>query len=222
MDNSRLTEIFRSIGRRYGFDNVSAEFREFRDFDIKWEHDRRQARFMITDYLDDAPEAVMRGLAQTVFARTAGRRKEYPQQVYDWIGDRNFAIRNRERYLSRWDGISDGTCGKHRDVETAFDRLVDRGLVQDDRMMTFRWIPTTDGSLGETSTIMRTILVSDRLDSPDIPWNVFDTALYILATMMRSDMDATEVAYRNRETIGRAFGPYIELLDALAGAGFRI
>lgn len=223
MDNSRLTEIFDEAGRKLGFEKINAQFREYRDFTIKWRRQGKTMDFYVTDYLSDAPRMIMEEVAEKVLADLTGKEMDYPRNVSKWLGDKMFIDRHRETYLSRWEGISEDSRGNYRDIETAFERVVGRGLADPDWRMSFRWIDTDEESLGTTSNLMRTMLVNRRLDSPEFSDQAFEFALFILAAKMQKNQDAAEALRKNYYRVfNQLFQEKAWHLMALSEAGFKL
>ena len=67
--NEMLTRAMATAGARNGFEDVTAEFSAFRDFKLKWTRSYKWISFEVSDYLRNAPENVIRSLAETVYAR---------------------------------------------------------------------------------------------------------------------------------------------------------
>ena len=72
VSDEHLTDIFTEVGRRYGYDDVAAEFGDLRDFKCRWQRSYNWIRFVISDYLDRAPDEVLRDLAEVLFAKITG------------------------------------------------------------------------------------------------------------------------------------------------------
>ena len=63
-----MNESFRTIGKKYGYDKVDAEFVAYRDFKVRWTRSYKWADFQVSDYLMDAPSVVYDGLAEALFS----------------------------------------------------------------------------------------------------------------------------------------------------------
>ena len=179
--NEMLNRAMRNAGIRNGFEDVQAEFAPFRDFKLKWTRSYKWISFEVSDYLRNAPENVMESLAETIFAKMRGEgRTEYSQEVCDYLNSDGFLMENQETYLKRFRGISESTCGENVDLMDSYRRLVDNGLIEDDRNLIIRWIDGKDKSIkvGKASVLMRTTLLSPVLDSKEISENAIDYALY--------------------------------------------
>ena len=57
--SGHLTEIFEAVGRRYGYEDVKAEFSPLRDFKVRWQRSYYWIVFTISDDLDNAPDDVL-------------------------------------------------------------------------------------------------------------------------------------------------------------------
>ncbi len=176
--NSDLTRIMAEVGKEYGYREVTAEFTEYRDFKIRWSRNSHWAEFQISDYLDDAPESVLRGLARTIFAKIRGQDVDYPDDVTDWLTAPEFAVNHRPRYLERFVGLSEGTEGRHIDLAECRERLVESGLIDRDDDIEIRWARQNSRSAGRSSTLMRVVTINDALDNDDVDEDAIDFALY--------------------------------------------
>lgn len=178
MDNEMLTRIFRTSGNKHGFKNVEARFEGFKDFRIKWSRTERWASFAVSDYIKDAPEEIVEGIAETLMSKIRGENRTYPEDVKDWMGSKEFIKLNRGTYLSRCRKSSECSAGEERDIECAYDRLVERGLVERDPWIVMRWEKTLGKRAANSSVLMKTILVNDKLDTKKISDEAFDYMLY--------------------------------------------
>jgi len=175
-----LNESFQTVGREYGYDSVTAEFSEFKEFKIKWRRSCGWAEFEVSDYLIDAPPDVMKGMADTIFSKICRRtRKNYPKEMLDWVSSDDFVERKQPLYLMRSRTVTRAACGEHVDLDAAYRRLADMGLVNFDDKLKITWTkqPYTH-RVGYCSVLMKVIIISSILDSPAIPTVVSDYALY--------------------------------------------
>jgi hypothetical protein len=175
-----LNESFRNVGREYGYDSVTAEFFDFKEFKIKWRRSCGWAEFDVSDYVLDAPKDVMEGLAETIFSRILRKpRKEYPKPMLDWITSDEFLRTKQPLYVARARDIKRTAVGDHVNLYESYIRLSDMGLVNFDEDMVITWTkyPFTK-RLGHCSVLMKVVMISSFLDSPDVPTCVSDYALY--------------------------------------------
>ena len=175
-----LNESFRKVGREYEYDSVTAEFSEFREFKIKWRRSCGWAEFEVSDYMKDAAPGIMEGMADTIFAKISRRsRKNYPKDMIDWLTSDDFIRKKQPLYLSRAKNLTGTGAGEHVDLDEAYGRLVDMGITEYDRNLRTTWTrqPTTK-RVGYSSALMKVVMISSVLDSPEIPTFVSDYVLY--------------------------------------------
>lgn len=172
-----MQEIFAKVGKKYGYEEVEVEFAAFRDFKLKWGRSHRWITFAVSDYLEDAPENVLEGIANTIFAKIKGEDASYPEDVVAWLTSSKFVEEHQPRYIGRCRGLSKDCTGRNHNLCKAYERLVARGLVEYDCEIAFRW-GATNGSMGRSSTLMKTVVISDKLDSEDVTEEWVDYALY--------------------------------------------
>lgn len=166
-----MQSIFERIGQKYGFEEVKAEFSAFRDFKVKWVRSYKWIQFDVSDYLKGAPEEVMEGVADTLFAKIRGENASYPDVVCNWLTSPEFVQKNQKKYLGRCWGLD----GYERLAE-AFERLVNAGLVEDDGLVHIEWMNCPRTSVGHSSVLMKVATLNTALkDQPD---DVLDFALY--------------------------------------------
>ncbi len=177
-NTNNLTRIMEEVGREHGFDTVKAEFTAFRDFKLKWSRSMKWIEFQVSDYLEDAPEDVIRGLAKTIFAKIRGQDSDYPEEVREWMTAPEFVENHRPTYLKRFIGISEGTEGKHIDLAECYERLIESGLLERDDSLCIRWNRQNNMIPGKCSVLMRVVAINDKLDREDMYEDAIDYALY--------------------------------------------
>lgn len=179
-DNESLTGVFSEVGARYGYSDVTASFAAFRDFKVKWMRSYRWVNFEVSDYLKGSPDDVLGSIAETLYMKMRGETESsYPQEVTDWLTSREFRDRNQPIYLGRYRSLSLDTKGENLDLSDSIRRLREMGLVEDDPDVVVRWrFNSRSNSATRSSVLMRTIVVSDRLDREDVPDLVIDYVLY--------------------------------------------
>ncbi|MDR0334445.1 MAG: hypothetical protein LBH69_00965 [Methanomassiliicoccaceae archaeon] len=175
-----LNESFRTIGMNYGYDSVTAEYCEFKEFKIKWRRSCGWAEFDVSDYMMDAPPEVMRGMADTIFSKIARKvRKNYPKEMLDWLTADEFIEKKQPLYMSRARNLTRTAVGEHVDLNEAYRRLVDMGLTNFDKNLRITWTrqPNTH-RVGYCSVLMKVVIISSVFDSPSIPTLLSDYVLY--------------------------------------------
>ncbi len=175
-----LKESFGTIGKKYGYDKVGAEFVAYRDFKVKWTRSFRWAEFQVSDYLMDAPGEVIDGLAETLFSRIAGKEsKPYTPEMTDWITSEEFTRNKQPIYVRRSRNITRSSAGKFRDLDDSMERLKALGLVDEGCNPYLTWSrEELAHTVGYCSTLMDTIVISSIFDTDSVPEYVLDFALY--------------------------------------------
>lgn len=180
MNNQMLTAILSVAGVRNGYDEVHAEFAPFRDFKVKWTRSYRWISFEVSDYLGDAPEAVIESLANTIFKKIKGDGDSlYTDVVCEWVTSDQFLKSKQPVFVRRFRGLSLSTVGEHRDLAESYNRLVNMGLVDRDPDLFMGWThEVRSRAVGRASVLMRVVAMSDILDSPDVSDDLMDYCLY--------------------------------------------
>ena len=180
-NSEMLNRAMRNAGTTNGFDEVQAEFSAFRDFKIRWTRSYRWISLEVSDYLRNAPENVIRSLAETVFAKIRGDdAAAYSAEVCEYLNSQEFLDGNQGLYLKRYRGISRFSRGENVDLQVSYRRLVEKGLVENDQRLVIRWSGSEDRGrkVGRSCVLMRTIVMNPALDSEDVSEEEIDYALY--------------------------------------------
>jgi len=171
-------DIFREVGKEYGYENVDADFSAFREIKIKWQRSYGKAEFKISDYLNDAPEDVFRGVAETLFKKISGQDVNgYPQCMVDYLASEEFLTAKRPKYLARIRNTNH-QGGQHKSLTDSIERVRALGLVNVPEDMQAIWINKTETRLCSCSTVFKLIMVSVTLDKEDVPDYVLDYLVY--------------------------------------------
>jgi len=183
-----LRESFGTIGKKYGFDKVGAEFVAYRDFKVKWTRSYKWADFQVSDYLMDAPSVVLDGLAETLFSRISGAEaKPYTPEMNDWITSSEFKSEKQPVYVRRSRNISRSPAGKNKDLTESLNRLKRMGLVKKDVNPYLTWTRAElQTTCGYCSTLMDTIVISSAFDTRTLPDMVLDYVLYHECLIIRN------------------------------------
>ena len=183
-----LRESFGTIGKKYGFDKVGAEFVAYRDFKVKWTRSYKWADFQVSDYLMDAPSVVLDGLAETLFSRISGTEaKPYTPEMNDWITSSEFKSEKQPVYVRRSRNISRTPKGKNKDLTESLNRLKRMGLVKKDINPYLTWTRAElQTTCGYCSTLMDTIVISSAFDTRTLPDMVLDYVLYHECLIIRN------------------------------------
>ncbi len=180
INNDRLNGIFSDAGKDYGLDDVTAQFTAFRDLKIRWQRTYRMADFMVSDYLDDAPDGILREFADTIIAKAfSSDDRDYPGSVVEWISSDAFRERKQPIFLRRSKNLTRSPVGEAKNLLDSYGRLVDDGLVEEDPGLCLTWMKTSSArKIGHCSVVMDVVALSAALDSADVPDPVLDYCLY--------------------------------------------
>jgi hypothetical protein len=174
-----LRTKFKEVGREYGFDKVEAEFVAFKEFKVRWQRSYRWADFKVSDYLADAPPEVIEGLCNSLFSKITGDDEGYSEEMCRWITAPEFSECKQPVYLKRSRNLTRSSKGETKDLESAYDRLIELGLVKKDPYVHLSWTKESNvRKIGHCSVLMKVITISNILDSDMIPDFVLDYCLY--------------------------------------------
>ena len=177
--NERLRRIFSEVGKGYRYDSVQAEFMAFNDVKVRWQRSYGWIDFKVSDYLNDAPDRVLEGLARSLFERIENGDAEYSAELLEWVTSPDFSVMKNHIYLSRCPQFLNTVQGRSKNLMDAYDRLVGAGLVPYDPSIVLTWeLPGLNGKMGHCSVLMRVVAVSELLDRDDVPDYVLDYCLY--------------------------------------------
>ena len=208
MDSETLSQIFSEIGEEYDFLHVDAAFKPFDEIKVKWMRMGQTASFSVTDYLQDAPEEVIRDIANRIMMRIrTDDCSPYSDTTNKYLTSIDFVQRNQPIYLSRKSGISESTKGEHRDIQDSYERLLSKGLVDEIECLQLRWSSTvTESEHGQSSMLMRTVLVPTFLDTDEISDEAFDFNLYRL--LMNVCIDFSIDPFERKKIVEEKVGSY--------------
>lgn len=210
MDKAAFSGIFAAVGKEYGYEDVVAEFAPYRDMKVRWQRTATWMSFSVSDYLKDAPVPVLEDFARTLFAKITGEKAVWSNRFRVYLADGGFVEKNRPTYLKRFKGVK--SAGEHRyhSLEDSLGRLAAEGLISDADDIEFRYA----SGMHEASTVsavMRTVLISDRLDSEDVPEYVLDAQVYKRICQVWKGFDLCEESRRECE---RRLGRFSRMGDA--------
>ena len=183
--------------------HIDATWDEFKDFKIKWIRTPDTLHFFVSDYLEDAPDVVVKQIFDNLLGRLfCAEESEYPQETINYLSSEEFRTKNRPKYLSRAYGF------QHSNRLTwSLKRLKKRGLVSgDDIILGF----ANTENAGDASKFMKVAQVSNKLKNADK--DVLDYAVYKLVSFIEISADipvasAEEIAdelireYPNQEAL---------------------
>ncbi len=175
-----LQSAFQKAGRDFGYSSVKAEFTPFKEFKVRWQRSAGWAEFQVSDYLMDADEMMMEGLARVLFNRISkGKRSNYPDELREWMTSQDFVRKKQPVYLRRSRNLSRSGQGRHYDLQDSYERLIAAGLVERDDEAFLSWTSRPNlRRVGYCSVLMKVIAVSSALDDEVVPEFVTEYVLY--------------------------------------------
>ena len=173
--DEHLTKIFADIGRAYGYDEVYAEFTEFRDIKVSWQRSYTWISFRISDYLQDAPDHILQDLAQTLFRRLDGANADHTDDFVGYLTDTKRTKGFRKTYLERNPFLTDD---ERLELHDSFERLIRIGLIPRDMDVVIKWNESPSEKASGYSYLMRTVWVNSKLKGVGNPLYALDYALY--------------------------------------------
>jgi len=180
MSEAMLRNAFQAVGKEHGYDDVSADFESFKEFKVKWRRSCGWIEFAASDYMKDAPEEVLKGIAETIFSRITKReRRKYSDIMLEWLTSKEFVRNKQPIYLKRSRNLTGTHVGEHIDLNESYQRLIDMGLVSYDEDLVISWTRQPNVKrVGYCSTLMKVIAISSVFDTKEIPQFVSDFILY--------------------------------------------
>lgn len=226
MDNEGMLQaLFSSVGEEYGYREVTAGFAPERDLKVVWVRSHGWIDFWVSDYLEDAPADVLESVADTIFGRISTHENvSYSRPLVDYVTSEEFLARNRPLYISRINGVSRDTRGRHTDLSDSYRRLIDRGLIEDDPSIIIRWAPMAECSdTCHSSILMRTVCIARRLDNVFVPADVLDFILFSQIAFVQEDFEQnpSNNILHAKETL-RGYPEYERLMGDVAGMGLKL
>ena len=176
--SEELNATFEKVGNDFHFDEVTAEFAPFRDLKIRWCRTMGHADFSVSDYLEGAPSEAVEGIATALMSRIRGEGDQgYPDESIQWLTSHEFRERNQERYIERSRSIDIDPENTDRLWE-AYYRLVDEGLIPEIDDLRLFWSKNESVSkAGQSSCLMRVVIMNKRLLDTKVPLEVLDYCL---------------------------------------------
>lgn len=210
MDMTSVREIFATVGREYGYEDVEVDFVPYRDMKVKWQRTSSWISFSVSDYLKDAPASVLEDFARVLISKTHGEKADWSDRFRVYICDGGFVEKNRPVFLKRFKGVKPAGEHRCRSLEDSIDRLMAEGLISDVDEIDLRYASGMH-RVSHVSVVMRTVIISDRLDSEDVPEYVLDAQVYKRICQVMAGFDACEEAHQECE---RRINRYSRMADS--------
>lgn len=198
MDMTAVREIFATVGREYGYEDVEVDFVPYRDMKVQWQRASPWISFSVSDYLRDAPTLVLEDFARLLFKKIAGEKADWSDRFRVYLADGGFVEKNRPILLKRFKGVKPAGEHRCRSLEASIDRLIAEGLISDVDDIEIRYASGMHRA-SHVSVVMRTVIISDRLDSEDVPEYVLDAQVYKGICQVMTGFGPSEEAHQECE-----------------------
>lgn len=176
--NEELRNIFQRVAAEYGYSSVDAEYLSTKDLKVRWQRGYDWINFQVSDYLDDAPEEVLEGLARNLCERLTGKASEFSKALKDWVTRPEFCEQKQPIFIERSMGLLNEVKGEHKDLNESLRRLREAGLIKNLPQVYITWEDTATSKMGRCSVLMKVVSVNTFLDNEDVPDYVLDYCLY--------------------------------------------
>lgn len=210
MDMTAVREMFATVGREYGYEDVEVDFVPYRDMKVQWQRASPWISFSVSDYLKDAPASVLEDFARLLFKKIAGEEADWSDRFRVYLADGGFVEKNRPILLKRFKGVKPAGEHRCRSLEDSIDRLMAEGLISDVDDIEFRYASGMHRA-SHASVVMRTVIISDRLDSEDVPEYVLDAQVYKRICQVMAGFGPSEEAHQECE---RRINRYSRMADS--------
>ncbi len=181
-----MHQIFSRVGKKHGYDSVTAEFSAFKDFKAFWERGYKFIDFQISDYLMDAPAEAVESLAERIYSSIEGKEQPYSDAMKEWALSDEFITKERPIYLKRSRNLRKDGKGDFRDLNSCLLRLKDKELIDLDENVFLSWTrEELNSRTGYCSALMKTIAISSYFDKAEVPNHVLDYIVYYHYLIMK-------------------------------------
>jgi hypothetical protein len=180
MKREAMEEAFQQVGRRFGFVDVEASYYPFKEFKTTWQRMGSEATFKVTDYLQDADQAIIHDFAACLFTRIQKQRREvYTPRVRDYLRSDEFVRINQEKYLRRSRNLTFSSFGEVYDLDVLLSSLRRKGLLENGQDTFLSWTDKPNRfRMGYCSVLMKVVAISSALDRKEVPDYVAEYVLY--------------------------------------------
>lgn len=162
--DEQLLNTIAPVANAFGFLDVSADFSPFADLKVRWMRQATCIDLHVSDYLKEAPEEVITGIATCIFERIWGNESDYPDVATEYLFSQTFRDRNQDTWFQR-----------HRaGAEISFelwDELKAEGVVKSDEPPAIRL-----GKRHICSTLMKAMIIPEEAT---IDTDLLKTALIV-------------------------------------------
>lgn len=144
----------------------------------------------LSDYLQDAPDAVLRDTCKSIVAWSRGRKYTTPESLYKYVRTPEFIVSCRPKYLKRCRSLMQTQQGRSKNLIDSVERLMDAGLVYEDdiRNSYYTWAEhMAKYRFGQCNQTFRVVTVNPVLDDDRVPDEILDYVVYHETLHLRQD-----------------------------------
>ena len=200
MEDSNLEKLFSDVGTEHMYDSVRAEYVAYRNLKVRWQRSYRWADFKVSDYMADAPDPVISGLARTLFSRIGGETEAYSAEMTEWLTDPSFCREKQPIFLRRSRNLTGSSEGEYKNLKDSIDRLESEGLdVKKVNSLIVSWAKSNRMKKAEESSVlMHVVGISDVLDDFTVPDCVVDYLVYSGICRIAAGFDPGEASVETK------------------------
>ena len=142
--------------------------------------DGESCRLGVSDFIEAAPECVLRDYAQSLCLRLKGDKLELnTERVKEYVRSDDFITAARGKYLSRCRNITRTQRGQVYDLQESMKRVVAMGLVRPAPLLYLTWAKKPSRVwFGWHQPMMRTVCISPLLDNERVPLECLDQIMF--------------------------------------------
>ena len=144
----------------------------------------------ISDYLQDAPNDVLRELCAAIAEWSVGMRLRVPDSLRSYIMTDDFIVKNRPKYIKRSRSLSCTQQGTSKNLMDSVERLLESELIFESDISNsyISWATNmAKYRFGLCNQTFRVISINPILDSEDVPDSVVDFVVYHEILHLRQD-----------------------------------
>lgn len=144
--------------------------------------------------------------------RIRGTDVDYSEGTSQWLTSHKFRAQNQQTYIQRSRMIAVPVDGDDR-LRESYERLIENGLIDEIEDLKIYW-SKAEGStkMGESSCLMRVIIMNPKLSEENVPKDVLDC--YLLHELANIKVGFTTDRETRTEEISNIMGSCPEALTA--------
>ena len=190
--NAITKEVVQNSNSNTEYLRINAEWSEFPELKVKWARSYDFIHFYVTDYLEDAPENIIKGLMTTIMAKINGDMDAtYNEATIEYLTSNDFVQAKRPVYVGRMKEFS-----QSRRLTWALKRLQNKGLVQGQNVCLGFGESEKDS---QSSVLFKTAIINNKLAKADndiLDFVVYKAVKYMESMKFGDNIDVPELNYK--------------------------